>query len=162
MRKQGWINEAGEVVWPQNLRDREKMARGLFGFGLVSDLDYWILLAEDELYDTSEAPWASSKRQQPEEADRRAIFRTLNAEQREAVRELLHRVMTGNLHSLCVALDQGPLGGATIRLEQPNDGHNEALEICSPRQPELAYEQYQWREDFSMIFGEDERDSTEA
>ena len=116
-------------------------------------------MAEDELDDTTDAPWA--KPENKSSPERRAIFSTLNPEQREAVRELLRYAMKGNLHSLCVALDQR-FGGATIRLEQPDDGHDEALEIHSPRQGELKFEKFQWLEDFSIIFGEDERDTTDA
>lgn len=162
MRKHGWMNDAGGMVWPEDLQERQNMARGLLGLEIVGNVDYWTLLAEDEVYNTFEAPWSSPERtQQPEEEQRRVVFQTLNPEQREAVRELLHRAMTGNLHSLCAALDQ-KLGGVTLRLDQPEDGHGEALEIHSPQQDELRYEQYQWLEDFSIVFGEDERSPTEA
>ncbi len=159
MQRHGWMDDAGKLLWPEDLEGRQNMARALFGLELVSDIDYWLLLADDELDDTSDAPWA--KPENKSSPERRAVFSTLNTEQREAVRELIRYVTDGNLHSLCVALDQR-FGGATIRLEQPDDGHGEALEIHSPRQGELKYEQFQWLEDFSIIFGEDERHTAEG
>ena len=162
MRKHGWMDEAGKMVWPPDVEGRQKMARGLFGIEMVSNVDYWTLLAEDELDGTHEAPWASAdKKVRPEAARRREIFQSLTPEQREAVRELLRYAMKGHLHSLCVALDQ-TLGGSTILLEEPNDDHGERLEIHSPRQDELHHEQLQWLEDFSIIFGKDERYEAEA
>ncbi len=159
MQRHGWMDESGRLLWPEDLAGRQKMARALFGLELVSNIDYWLLLAEDELDDTFEAPWARPENKSSPE--RRAVFSTLNSEQREAVRELLRHVMKGNLHSLCVALDQR-FGGATIRLEQPDDSHGEALEIHFPRQGELKFEKFQWLEDFSILFGEDERDARAA
>jgi hypothetical protein len=160
MRKNRWINEAGNLIWSTDLESRQNMARGLFGLELVSDVDYWALKADDELQDTYQAPWASETKgtvpQKPEESKRRAILKTLSPEQREAVRELIHRSMTGQLHSFCVAIDDR-LGGATISLEKPNDGYDERLVIHSPRQGELKYEQFHWLEQFSIVFGEDER-----
>ena len=157
MRAHGWMNEAGEMVWPTDIEERQKMARGLFGVEMVSGLDYWTLLAEDELDDTHQAPWASpDKEMRPEVIRRREIFRTLNQEQREAVRQLLRYVMKGRLHSFCVTLDQ-KLGGSTVVLEHLDDKHGDRLEIHSARQEELHHEQHQWLEDFSIIFGQDER-----
>jgi hypothetical protein len=162
MRKLGWMNEAGEMVWPADIEGRRKMARGLFGCELVSDVDYWTLLAEDEINGTHQAPWASPDRQMsPEAARRREMFQTLNQGQREAVCELLQYALKGQLHSFCVGLDE-TLGGSTILLEHPNDNYGERLEIHSPSQGELKYEQFQWLKDFSIVFGKDERFAPEA
>jgi hypothetical protein len=119
------------------------------------------LLAEDELDGTYQAPWASPERERPEVAERREIFKTLSKEQREAVRELLRKTTNGQLHSFCVALDQ-KLGGSTIVLEHLKEIQGERLEIHSSRQPDLCHEDLQWLEDFSIIFGEDERYEAEA
>jgi hypothetical protein len=154
------MDEANNVIWPPDLDSRQSMARGLFGIELVSSVDYWTLLAEDEIDDTYQAPWASGKKkvspEQPEEAQRREILKTLSQGQREAVRELIRRVVKGELHSFCVAIDE-KLGGSTISLDKPNDGYGERLVIHSPGQSELKYEQFQWLEQFSIVFGEDER-----
>jgi hypothetical protein len=151
------MDEADKMIWPPDVEGRQKMARGLFGCELVSRMDNWMLIAEDELDGTHQAPGANpEKKVRPEAARRREIFKSLKLEQREAVRELLRHAMKGQLHSLCVALDQ-TLGGSTILLEQPNDDHGDRLEIHSPNQDELHHEQLQWLEDFSIIFGEDER-----
>jgi hypothetical protein len=163
MHKHSWLDEAGNLIWPTDFESRQNMARGLFGLELVSNVDYWTLLAEDELDDTYQAPWASEVKDtlpiKPEEAKRRAILKTLSPEQREAVRELVRRATKGQLHSFCVAIDDRQ-GGATISLEKPNDGHNEQLEIHSPRQSELKYDQFHWLEQFSIVFGKDERGLT--
>jgi hypothetical protein len=157
MRKHGWMDEADQMIWPPDVEGRQKMARGLFGYELVSDMDNWILIAEDELDDTYQARWARLKEKvRPEATRRREIFKSLKPEQREAVREMLHDAMKGQLHSFCVALDQ-ILGGSTILLEHPDDNHGDCLKIHSPSQDELKHELFQWFENFSIIFGEDER-----
>ena len=120
MRKHSWMDKAGKLVWPADFESRQKMARGLFGLELVSNVDYWTLLVEDELDDTFHAPWAGEKKRTvPENAEnvkRRAILKTLNPEQREAVREGIHRSLKGQLHSFCAAIDD-QFGGSTISLE---------------------------------------------
>jgi hypothetical protein len=141
----------------QKSQSVRRWREGLFGIELVSHVDYWTLLAEDELDDTHDAPWASpDKRKRPEVTRRREMFRTLNHEQRETVRELLRYAVKGQLHSFCVALDQ-TLGGSTVVLEHPTDQHSDKLEIHSPRQEEIHHDQLQWLEDFSIVFGQDER-----
>lgn len=162
MRKHGWMNEAGEMIWPQDVEGRQKMARALFGIELVSGVDYWTLLAEDELDGTYQAPWASpDKKTRPEEARGREVFKTLNKEQREAVRGLLRYAVKGELYSFCIALDR-TLGGSTISLDAPNDTHGVRLEIHSPQQDELHCEQHDWFDDFSIVFGKDERSDSKA
>ena len=162
MRQHGWMDTNSEMIWPADVAGRQKMARGLFGVKMASNVDYWTLLAEDELDGTHQAPWASpDKAVRPEAAHHREIFQSLKPEQREAFRELLRYVMKGQLYSFCLALDQ-TLGGSTVSLEQPNDNHGDRLEIHSPSQEELHHEQHQWLENFSILFGKDERYATEA
>jgi hypothetical protein len=162
MRKLGWLDETDKMIWPQGVEARQKMARGLFGFQLVSCMDTWMLVAEDQLDDTYQAPWASPDRKPlPGVAPRREILRTLNTEQREAVRELLRRAIKGELFSILVALDQ-KLGDLTISLDKPNDTHGDRLVIHSLDQPDLHDELHQWLEDFSILFGQDERYEAEA
>jgi hypothetical protein len=157
MKQNGWMDEGDETTWPPDVEGCEKMARGLFGIELVSNVDYWTLVAEDELDGTHQAPWAgSNKKTRPEEVRRREIFKTLNPEQREAVRDLLRCALKGELFSFCVSLDQ-TLGGSTISIHNPNGDHGGRLEIHSPSKEELHHDQYQWLEDFSIVFGKDER-----
>jgi hypothetical protein len=157
MRKHGWMDEGDEMTWPQDVDACQKMARGLFGIELVSNVDYWTLIAEDELDDTHQAPWASpNKKTRPGGANGREIFKTLNPEQREAVRELLRYTSKGELFSFCVSLDQA-LGGSAVSIKNPNDTQGGRLEIHSLSQDELHNEQGQWLEDFSIVFGKDER-----
>ena len=159
MRKQGWMDEAGNMIWPKDFKERQEMARTLFGSVLVSNVDYWILLGNDELDDSYKAPWADPERKpSPREMNRRKIFKTLDSEQREAVRELVRRIAKGQLHSHFADLDQKiGAGGVTISIDHPDDGYGERLEIHSPEQDELHGAMYQWLEDFSMVFGTDER-----
>jgi hypothetical protein len=161
MKRHGWMDESGKYVWPENTEDRQKMARALFGIELVSNVDYWLLLADDELDGTHSAPWANAdKKLRPEEARRKDILKTLSAEQRQAVRDLLRYTVKGELYSFCIALDP-TLGGSTISLPSPDD-RPERLEIHSAEQDELHREQHQWLEDFSILFGKDERYEPEA
>jgi hypothetical protein len=156
MKERGWLDESGEVVWPKDATTRAKMARGFWGIELVSGVDYWLLLAEDELDDTHSAPWASPEdKLPPEKAQQRTVLKTLTAEQRQAVRDLLRYAVKGEFYSFCIALDQ-TLGGATVTVEDPGKP-SESVELHSPRQEELHREQYQWLEDFSILFGKDER-----
>ena len=159
--RHGWKDESGEYVWPEATEDRQKMARALFGIELTSNVDYWLLLADDELDGTHNAPWASAeKKVLPEKAQRQQILATLSAEQRQAVRDLLRCTVKGEFYSFCIALDR-TLGGSTISIPSP-DERPDRLEIHSPEQEELHREQYQWLEDFSILFGEDERGAPEA
>jgi hypothetical protein len=161
-QKRGWMDEADKMIWPQDVEACQKMARGLFGCELVSRMDNWMLIAEDQLDDTYLAPWASpDKKPLPGVAPRREILRTLNPEQREGVRELLRHAIKGELFSILTAFDQ-TLGGSTISIAKPEDSHCGRLEIHSADQPELHDELHQWLEDFSIIFGEDERYEAEA
>ena len=156
MKRHGWMDESGKYVWPENEEDRRKMARGLFGIELVSNADYWLLLADDELDGTHSAPWASAdKKRQPDEMQRQQILATLSVEQRQAVRDLLRHTVKGELYSFCIALDR-TLGGSTISIASP-DKRPDRVEVHSPEQDELHCEQHQWLGDFSILFGKDER-----
>jgi len=157
------MDEAGNLIWPQDTEGRQKMARALLGIELVSNVDYWLLLAQDELDDTYEAPWASpDKKPRPEEVQRREVFRTLSPEQRRAVRDLLHRAVKGELYSFCIALDR-TLGGSTVSIDSPVKGDtDERLVVHSPDQEELHIEQHEWLEDFSILFEQDERHESEV
>ena len=165
MREHGWMDDTGKMIWPQDTEERQKMARGLIGIELVSGVDYWLLLAEDRLDDTHDAPWANADRKaQPDDTHHREVLRTLSEEQREAVRELLRYAVKGELYSFCIALDR-TLGGATISIASPHTENpvDDRLEIHSPSQDELHVDQHQWLEDFSILFGDDERyELTEA
>ena len=137
------------------------MARALFGIELVSNVDYWLLLADDELEGTHSAPWASvEKKRQPDDMKRQQILATLSTEQRQAVRDLLNNTVKGELYSFCIALDR-TLGGSTISIASP-DKSPDLLEIHSPEQDELHCEQHEWLEEFSIVFGKDERYEQEA
>ena len=154
MKQHGWMDESDNLLWPKDATGRRKMARAMFGIGLVSNVDYWLLLADDELEGTYDAPWASADRPAlPGKDERRQMLKTLSAEQRLAVRELLRHTVKGQLYSFCIGLDQG---GATISVPSP-DEQPERLEIHSPEQDELHCEQNQWLKDFSILFGKDER-----
>ena len=159
MREHGWMDEADKMIWPSDTEGRERMARGLFGIEMVSSVDYWRMLAEDELDDTFKAPWAASpgKKLHPDEVARREALKTLNEEQRQAVRDLLDQLVTGELHSFCTALDR-TLGGTTITIHPPdrNEAKNEPVEIHSSGQDEWMYEQFQWLKDFSILYGDDQ------
>jgi hypothetical protein len=159
MKRHGWMDDSGKYAWPENTADRQKMARELFGIELVSNVDYWLLLADDELDGTHSAPWASADRKpQPDQEQRQQILSTLSTEQRQAVRDLLRHTVKGELYSFCLALDR-TLGGSTISTASP-DTEPDRLEIHSPEHDELHSEQHQWLEDFSILFGKDERFET--
>jgi hypothetical protein len=89
LRARGWVNENGRVVWPSDEQSRKAMARELLGSELVNSIDYWSSLANDQLDDTFRAPWAKPTDVDSSQAQRRAIFKTLSPEQREAVRYLI-------------------------------------------------------------------------
>src|SRR3982750_4486514 len=114
MNRHGWMDESGKYIWPENVEDRQKMARALFGIELVSSVDYWLLLADDELDGAHTAPWANADRKlRPEQARRGDMLKTLSAEQRQAVRDLVRYAVKGELYSFCIALDR-TLGGSTV------------------------------------------------
>ncbi|MEI9892873.1 MAG: hypothetical protein WDN28_02890 [Chthoniobacter sp.] len=159
MRKQGWLDKAGNEVWPEDPAARQKMARGLFGMELVSHTDFWALIAEDELDDTHDAPWAGARTMpNPELEGYRESLQELKPEQRETVRSLLRYALKGQLHSFCCTLDRA-LGGPTITIPSPGTDPSDDIRMVlhSPGSDELIYEQFQWLEDFSILFGEDER-----
>jgi len=158
MRKFGWMDAEGNMLWPKDLEDRRKMARALFGMELVSNVDYWLLLADDQLDDTYKGPWAGvNKKLDSEKIHQREVLKTLNSDQRQAVRDLIRYAVKNELYSFCITLDR-TLGGSTITVGSQIEGDtDDRLEIHSPRQEEMYREQLQWLEDFSILFGDDER-----
>lgn len=154
MKRYELMDEAGNMNWPPDVEGRQQMARALMGIELISSVDYWLLLADDALDDTYKAPEASpDKKKLP---SKHAVLKTLNPEQREAVRELLRKTVKGEFHSFCVALDQR-LGGATISVQPPDLPDTEPLETHSPEHEEMRVDQIRWLKDFSIVFGKDER-----
>ena len=80
MKRHGWMDQAGNMLWPEDSEGRKKMARALFGIELISNVDYWLLLADDELDGTHSAPWASAdKKVNPDEAVRRQILKKIDS-----------------------------------------------------------------------------------
>ncbi len=151
------MDESERMNWPADKDGRQQMARGLFGMELVSRMDNWLLQAYDALDDTYKAPWAKPPTTSlPAESDPRAVLKTLNSEQREAVRDLLRKMAKGQFHSFCVALDQ-TLGGSTISVKPPELQSDESLEIHSGEHDEMHTDLQRWLKDFSILFGKDER-----
>ncbi len=164
MRERGWLNDAGELLWPPDTEGRQRMARELFGMELVSRTDSWILTAEDELDGAPEAAEANPETKMHPKAIRRQILQTLKPEQREAVRELLRYVIKGQMFSFCVSLDQTlkTTGGSTISIEDPGYANGERIEFHSPNHGELHTEQHRWLKDFSIVFGKAAQSKTET
>jgi hypothetical protein len=152
LRPRGWLTETGQVVWPTDDASRKIMARELLGSELVNSIDYWSSLANDQLDDAYLAPWAKPKPADSEDAKRRAIFKTLSAEQREAVRWLIGDSLKAQLYSFCITLDRS-LGEISITVK-PDE--NSPIEVhSSEKDQELYIEHYHWIDEYSFLHGKD-------
>jgi hypothetical protein len=155
MAKRGWFNQDGSFRWPETERDLRERVRQVFGLELVSTLDDLVEHAEDELFGTFEASWATKDRVSEEATRRRAIFACFTEEQKAAALDLMHHFGRMALFSFCCHLDQF-CGGVTMSIAGTDPKKPaEQLQFQPGDFLDMHDEQLQWLEDFSLIYGND-------
>jgi len=171
MRSRGWIDESGQLQWPNDEDARREMARGLLGLELVSNVDYWTMLVQDDLYGTFNAPWQDEARWKAQASQNleaapeyvrerfqkavrcRQVLATLSEEQKEVVDEIIQKATKGLLFSFCCTFDQKLGAKLTIHLNETPTENDPPIQICPGDPLDLHDEQGQWLDDFSMVFG---------
>jgi len=179
IQSRGWMDESGKLQWPNDEKAKAEMARGLFGLELVSNVDYWTMLAQDDLYNTFNAPWADEERWKAQASQNldnapeyvrekvqqtircREMLATLSEDQREVVDELIQKTTRGLLFSFCCTLDQSLGAKLTVLLNETPSEEDTPIQICPGDTLDLHDEQGGWLDDFSMVFGV-ESDSEET
>jgi hypothetical protein len=148
------LSERGEFVWPKDEVGRRNRARQLLGLSLVSILDGEVHRAEDEIFNTHNAPWADPKRVGEDEKRRRAALASLTPDQKEVVLELAQKLGEGLLFGICAELDQFCGGRLEMSVFGADDERpDEVLRIQPGSALDMHQEFYVWLEEFSRIYG---------
>jgi len=100
-----------QLHWPAEREERDKLASQLLGACIVSAIDGWLDIAFDKLYEEQSALWRRNNggpKQWEQDQRFRALFQSMTAEQRDAVRKLLVSTVRGAFFSALAGLDQFP------------------------------------------------------
>ena len=108
----------GQINWPEEVVDREQLARTIFLLGFVSSKDYWIRFADDLITCPKPQtpyvrPWSDYAKT---DKNYRDLLATLTEEQRAVVQKLVRHVVGGALFSSLVSIDQFPRADVRIEL----------------------------------------------
>ena len=101
-------NADGQIVWPDTAKERDALARALFGLCFMEAIDYWLARADDFL-DKSTAP-SEPWMQKAEDLAYRPTFAAMTKRQRDIIRNLVRETAHGVLFSSLVHVDQVPSG----------------------------------------------------
>jgi hypothetical protein len=153
-KRLGWQDRRGNFVWPDDPEERRARAVALFGLALVVRLDGTVHHAQDELFDTFDAPWADPKRVDQDERERRNVLATLTTEQRQAALDVIHDACESMFRGFCQEIDGFDGGALSIAMRGLNPADPEgSVTIQSIMHPELKFEAFEWLEEYSRIYG---------
>jgi hypothetical protein len=154
MRRLGWLSKSGKFVWPKDKTARRVRLRELFGLSVVSTLDYAVHRSEDEIFDTHNAPWANPERVDEDGQRRREVLRSLTAEQKAVVLEVVHNLGEEILTGISGEIDQFCGGKLEMSVKGADDANpDEVLQIQPGTLLDMHQECFVWLEEFSRIYG---------
>jgi hypothetical protein len=138
----------GEIVWPDNSEERDRLASDLLGAEITSGLDYWVERAVDYVRNRVSATEFPRRNQAwQHDASMRAALAGLVPEQQTAVIRLVAETASGALFSALVAFDQ--CVNAEIRVDAYDSETSEKIASILPGYIDLHDRLYEWIDTFS-------------
>lgn len=138
----------GELAWPGDAAQRDKLASDLLGAEIVSSLDYWVNRAMDFIQNSE--PSVDHRRKnvawEREMYIRRGLA-SLTPEEQRAVIRLVAETASGSLFSALVAFDQCP--SVEIRIDAHDLDTSEKVASILPGALDLHDRLYEWTAEFS-------------
>lgn len=106
------FDEEGQVLWPEDAKERERYAEGLFGSAVVQG----VASVADEMLSRVDGRWPKpGSMNYAEEIKVAEIFRSMSPEQKAAVQELVSE--TARLAGYSVFLGMEHLGSGNVRVQ---------------------------------------------
>jgi hypothetical protein len=110
----------GELAWPDERAQRDRLASRLFGAIVVGNMDRWIDAALEVLRNPVASPeWRRRNSGWDRDELARRVFATCTVEQRAAMEQLLFSTLRGTVFSTLVNLDQFPGRAADVVVTDP-------------------------------------------
>jgi hypothetical protein len=132
-RQEGWLDEQGNHLWPEDTEARSSMGRGLFGLALTNSLDSIFITWRD----TIQNPKAK-------------VFASMTPEQKEAVLRAIDDVLDFAAYEFAITLDRFDHGELSVQLTTVNDHQEPKFTI--PIHPHGFLDMFQdvleWKEKF--------------
>jgi hypothetical protein len=151
-----YVSDKGEIDWPEDSKERELLARALYGKELISTFDYWFSHAVD-LIENPRPSKSFPRKNDAYKQDKyiRDGFSTLSLEQKQVVRDLVRRIVHGVLFGVLVDLDQSHYGEYELSLKpQRVEGNDQTIKITLDKPEELHDELNDWVLSFSKFADE--------
>lgn len=150
-----YVRENRLILWPDDLKERALLARALFGRELISKLDSWIKYANDLIENPEpQTPFPRHNKAYFRDKYFRDNLQSLNADQKQAVRNLTRTVIHGTLFSALVTLDQGHFGKYNLLLMPSQDRETPDISLFRDLDEELHDELNDWIVSFSKFSDE--------
>lgn len=138
----------GEIVWPSESEERDRLASDMLGAEITSSLDYWVDLAVDFVRNrVSSTNFPRKNQAWQHDITTRAAFAGLTAQQQDAVIRLVAQTASGTLFSALVAFDQ--CVGAEIRVDAYDPEISEKVASILPGYIDFHDRLYDWIDAFS-------------
>lgn len=150
-----YVQYGRSVLWPDDPKERALLARALFGRELMYKFDYWIKHAIDLLVNPEPStPFPRRNKVYLEEKNYRENLRTLNADQKQAVRNLIRKTANGILFGILVTLDQSCFGKFDLTLTPSQTIENSSISLFADLPEGLHDELNDWIISFSEFSDE--------
>lgn len=143
--------EGRRFVWPDGDEQRVRLARRLFGWAIVGQVDYWIDYAYHLILNPGpDRPSFRDNYASEKEKSYRACFSTLNDTQRQLLLRLVRELADGVAMSILGSLDEFGLGGDRVEISVIGRGsEGEQIVVPITAVDEEMYQQYvSWQEEF--------------
>ena len=150
-----YVRKDDSVEWPDDPHEQALIARARHGREIIANFDFWIKQAVDFL-DRSDSQKPFPRKNVPYLIDKyyRERLKTLNTDQKRAVRNLLIMMASGILFSDLVALDQTPDGEYDLILKRSKGKYKHEISLFNDLPDELHDELNDWIVSFSEYSGE--------
>jgi hypothetical protein len=136
-----YVEKNQNVTWPSTDKEKQQLARLLFGDALVGDFDSWIMHAFD--YIENSKTTSSSKLKNKREKFFSEGLKDLSSEQKDVVKRLVLETAHGVFFSMMVALDQCPYGDYELKLKTFGEETDGVL-LTSDEFVDLHDEVFEW------------------
>ena len=137
-----------DIEIPENDQEKLKLARALFGYSIVDQLDCWLAIARDYIENKEpKEPFVRVNELSRKDKLFRETFSKLDAETKAIIIKLVNSTMTGIVFSLLTKLDQFDFGELKISLKPKSTDCTE-IKISSDSE-DLHDELSEWIYSFS-------------
>ena len=150
-RREGWLDENNNEIWPEDPEARAEMGRGLFGLALTNALDSFFITWHERASNPEGRSTATlGSLVDRIDQDWRRGLAAMTQEQRDFVLRVIDDVLDGIAYQFAITLDRFDHGDLSVHLTAVDDQHQPKFTVQI--QPHGSLEMFQdvlaWRDQF--------------